>query len=99
MLKLCIFLLFCLSIALTLLYGNHGKNGLIPRTLKYTILLLSLLPISLRLALDFAKIYWKIMVGKDTEVAETRIRNTRVAEDLGKINYLILDKTGTITKN
>lgn len=39
------------------------------------------------------------MIQRDMEIAGTLARTTTIPEDLGRIAYLLTDKTGTLTKN
>ena len=55
--------------------------------------------LSLRVNLDLSKIWYSICIHKDDEIPETVVRNTTIPEELGRITYLLSDKTGTLTQN
>jgi phospholipid-translocating ATPase len=59
----------------------------------------SIIPISLRVNLDLAKLYYSYNINNDETIPETVARNSNIPEDLGRLSYLITDKTGTLTQN
>ena len=46
-----------------------------------------------------AKIYYAYCIYRDEEMTGTIPRNSTIPEELGRIQYLLTDKTGTLTKN
>lgn len=64
---------------------------------RYLILLSSIIPISMRVNLDFAKLIYCYRINIDEDIEGTVARNSTIPEELGRIQYLLTDKTGTLT--
>eukprot|EP00795_Rhopilema_esculentum_P001806 gene1806-16293_t len=94
-------LLFILTIALSLaIMGLKGFTGPWWRYFFRFVLLFSyIIPISLRVNLDMAKLVYSWMIGRDDKIPGTVVRSSTIPEELGRINYLLSDKTGTLTQN
>jgi len=58
-----------------------------------------MIPLSLRTNLDMAKVFYSIQIKRDKNIRVTVPRNSTIPEDLGRIYFLLTDKTGTLTKN
>nr|CAD7263118.1 unnamed protein product [Timema shepardi] len=54
---------------------------------------------SLRVNLDMGKAFYSWSMQRDKEIAGTVVRSTTIPEELGRISYLLSDKTGTLTQN
>jgi phospholipid-translocating ATPase len=84
-----------LSTGLTVFNGRSGIKILY--FCRCVLLLSSIIPISLRANLDQAKIYYTYLINHDEDIKGSIVRNSVICEDLGRLSYLITDKTGTLT--
>lgn len=93
--------LFCAVIALSfVMMCLKGFSGPWYRYMFRFVLLFSyIIPISLRVNLDMGKAFYSWQIQNDPEIKGTVVRSTTIPEELGRISYLLTDKTGTLTCN
>jgi phospholipid-translocating ATPase len=66
---------------------------------RFVLLFSYIIPISLRVNLDMGKAFYSWSIQRDKDIAGTVVRSTTIPEELGRISYLLSDKTGTLTQN
>jgi phospholipid-translocating ATPase len=90
-----------LSIVLVALEGFEptNKKPWYVAIMIYLILFSTIIPISLRVNLDMAKSVYARFIERDLGIPGTVVRTSTIPEDLGRIEYLLTDKTGTLTRN
>mmetsp|Transcript_16504 Transcript_16504/g.29748 ORF Transcript_16504/g.29748 Transcript_16504/m.29748 type:complete len:1065 (-) Transcript_16504:24-3218(-) len=95
--KFLFILMLILSIIIMCLNGFKSNSHIL--LFRYVLLLSSIIPISLRVNLDMAKIFYCYGIDRDKAIEGTTARNSNIPEELGRIQILLTDKTGTLTKN
>ncbi|KAI7854229.1 hypothetical protein BDC45DRAFT_463467 [Circinella umbellata] len=95
--KILFIVTFAMSVAMVGLNGFHGLWYIY--VFRFLILFSSIIPISLRVNLDMGKTVYARQIEKDSEIEGTIVRTSTLPEELGRIGYLLSDKTGTLTKN
>lgn len=67
--------------------------------MRFLILFSTIVPVGLRVNLDMGKSVYAWFIEHDQSIAGTVVRTSTIPEDLGRIEYLLSDKTGTLTQN
>lgn len=87
-----------LSVAMSLFFTF--KRGITLRMdipfIRFMVIFSSVIPISLKTSVELARYLHAYMISKDLNVI---VRNSNIPEELGRVSYLLSDKTGTLTKN
>ncbi|SCU78365.1 LADA_0A05292g1_1 [Lachancea dasiensis] len=89
---------FLLSITLVAFSGFDNKDWYVD-IMRYLILFSTIIPVSLRVNLDLGKSVYAHQIEHDKTIPDTIVRTSTIPEDLGRIEYLLSDKTGTLTQN
>lgn len=90
-----------LSILLVALEGFENTTGgaWYIKIMRFLVLFSTIVPISLRVNLDMGKSAYSRFIQRDLDIAGAVVRTSTIPEDLGRIEYLLSDKTGTLTQN
>ncbi|PFH63077.1 hypothetical protein XA68_18214 [Ophiocordyceps unilateralis] len=94
-------LTLALSVVLVALQGfeKTGGNAWYIKIMRFLVLFSTIVPISLRVNLDLGKSAYSRFIQNDPGIPGAVVRTSTIPEDLGRIEYLLSDKTGTLTKN
>lgn len=95
--KILFVLMLILSLSIVFLNGFHGDWLMF--YFRIVLLLSSIIPISLRVNLDLAKMWYSYCINRDEQIPGSVARNSTIPEELGRVQFLISDKTGTLTQN
>ena len=97
MTKVLFFMVLALAVVMMCLKGFGGPWY--RYLFRFIVLFSYIIPISLRVNLDMGKVAYSWFITRDDAIPNTVVRSTTIPEELGRINYLLTDKTGTLTQN
>jgi phospholipid-translocating ATPase len=66
---------------------------------RFIVMFSSVIPISMRVNLDMAKLVYSFFIMMDKSISGAIVRNSNLPEEMGRISYVLTDKTGTLTRN
>lgn len=89
--------LVLLSVVMLILKGFRGPWY--RYLVRFFLLFSYMIPISLRVNLDMGKTVYAWFIQRDKSIPSTVVRTSTIPEELGRIGYLLSDKTGTLTQN
>lgn len=89
-------MLFCSCI---IIYLKGNSKDVLIQIFRYVLLLSTIIPISMKVNHDISRLYYSARINSDKDIKGCQARNSNVCEDLGRIEYFLSDKTGTLTKN
>ena len=88
---------------------NADKNSEIFKIIKifgtWIVIMTNFVPISLLTTFPFSKLCYGYFISKDIEMINkknmigARVHSSNLNEELGQVNYIFTDKTGTLTQN
>ncbi|RXH90418.1 hypothetical protein DVH24_035182 [Malus domestica] len=88
------------------LYPEEGPwYELLVIPLRFELLCSIMIPISIKVSLDLVKSLYAKFIDWDNEMIDretstpAHATNTAISEDLGQVEYILTDKTGTLTEN
>lgn len=94
-----------LTLSIVLVALEFAENEMVEgskwyvKVMRFLVLFSTIVPISLRVNLDLGKTVYSWFIQRDAGIKGTVVRTSTIPEELGRIEYLLSDKTGTLTQN
>ncbi|KAI9778345.1 MAG: putative aminophospholipid-translocase [Geoglossum umbratile] len=99
--KILFILTLAISVTLVALKGIESTSSRkwYVSIMRFLVLFSTIIPISLRVNLDMGKTVYAWFIERDDGIKGTVVRTSTIPEELGRVEYLLSDKTGTLTQN
>lgn len=94
-----------LTLSIVLVALEFAENDMVEgakwyvKVMRFLVLFSTIVPISLRVNLDMGKTVYSWFIQRDAGIQGAVVRTSTIPEELGRIEYLLSDKTGTLTQN
>ena len=86
-------------VSLVMVALQHFAGRWYLQIIRFLLLFSNIIPISLRVNLDMGKIVYSWVIRRDSKIPGTVVRSSTIPEQLGRISYLLTDKTGICVEN
>ncbi|KAI5168558.1 phospholipid-translocating ATPase [Pancytospora epiphaga] len=87
------------SLLFTLIRATSLSFGTLIIFFRFLILFSYVIPISLKVTINLARIWYLRMVQSAKHLEGVIVRSSSLQEELGRVSFFLTDKTGTLTKN